>query len=236
MEVMRFCQAFIAELWRQIGPDTDVPAGDIGVGGREVGYMYGMYKKMARENTGTFTGKGLEFGGSLIRPEATGYGNVYSFLVVNDETYYPILNADDGSYTVNGEVLTASMVEGFQNNTANKMSDDDFLKVKLDNKAPFVYNQSVNGRAHYYRITANCSEAVLKAHGMLVSKPDGNGGTASARFDSTTQNVGGQYSMSMKNDSVGYSFNGYITYEFKYNFKGVDYTLNTTEYTPTVNV
>lgn len=80
MEVMRFCQAFIAELWRHIGPDTDVPAGDIGVGGREVGYMYGMYKKMAREFTGTFTGKGLEFGGSLIRPEATGYGNVYFLL------------------------------------------------------------------------------------------------------------------------------------------------------------
>ncbi|MDE6490798.1 MAG: NADP-specific glutamate dehydrogenase [Muribaculaceae bacterium] len=80
MEVMRFCQAFVAELWRHIGPDTDVPAGDIGVGGREVGYMYGMYKKMAREFTGTFTGKGLEFGGSLIRPEATGYGNVYFLL------------------------------------------------------------------------------------------------------------------------------------------------------------
>jgi len=80
MEVMRFCQAFIQELWRQIGPDTDVPAGDIGVGGREVGYMFGEYKKMAREFTGTFTGKGIEFGGSLIRPEATGYGNVY-FLI-----------------------------------------------------------------------------------------------------------------------------------------------------------
>lgn len=76
-EVMRFCQAFITELWRHIGPETDVPAGDIGVGGREVAYMYGMYKKLARENTGTFTGKGLEFGGSLVRPEATGYGNVY---------------------------------------------------------------------------------------------------------------------------------------------------------------
>lgn len=80
MEVMRFCQAFMTELWRHIGPDTDVPAGDIGVGGREVGYMYGMYKKMAQEFTGTFTGKGLEFGGSLIRPEATGYGNVYFLL------------------------------------------------------------------------------------------------------------------------------------------------------------
>ena len=79
-EIMRFCQAFVMELWRHIGPQTDVPAGDIGVGGREVSYMYGMYKKLARENTGTFTGKGLEFGGSLIRPEATGYGNVYFLL------------------------------------------------------------------------------------------------------------------------------------------------------------
>jgi glutamate dehydrogenase (NADP+) len=79
-EIMRFCQAFILELWRNLGPDRDVPAGDIGVGGREVGYMYGMYKKLARENTGTFTGKGLSFGGSLIRPEATGYGNVYFLL------------------------------------------------------------------------------------------------------------------------------------------------------------
>ena len=76
-EVMRFCQAYLLELWRHIGPDTDVPAGDIGVGAREVGYMFGMYRKLAHEFTGTFTGKGLEFGGSLIRPEATGYGNVY---------------------------------------------------------------------------------------------------------------------------------------------------------------
>jgi glutamate dehydrogenase (NADP+) len=76
-EVMRFCQAFMLELWRYIGPDTDVPAGDIGVGGREVAYMYGMYRKLARENTGVLTGKNLEFGGSLIRPEATGFGGLY---------------------------------------------------------------------------------------------------------------------------------------------------------------
>ncbi|MDH8702717.1 glutamate dehydrogenase (NADP+) [Dysgonomonadaceae bacterium PH5-43] len=79
-EVMRFCQAFILELWNHIGPDTDVPAGDIGVGGREVAYMFGMYKKLAKEFTGVFTGKGIEFGGSLIRPEATGYGNIYFLL------------------------------------------------------------------------------------------------------------------------------------------------------------
>jgi glutamate dehydrogenase (NADP+) len=76
-EVMRFCQAFMMELFRQIGDSTDVPAGDIGVGGREVGYLYGMYKKLTRLHTGVLTGKGLSFGGSLIRPEATGYGTVY---------------------------------------------------------------------------------------------------------------------------------------------------------------
>ncbi len=79
-EVMRFCQAFMQELVRHVGPDIDVPAGDIGVGGREVGYLFGMYKKITREFSGVLTGKGLEFGGSLIRTEATGYGNVY-FLV-----------------------------------------------------------------------------------------------------------------------------------------------------------
>ena len=76
-EIMRFCQAFMIELWRHIGPETDVPAGDIGVGAREVGYLYGMYRKLALENTGVLTGKGMTFGGSLIRPEATGYGAVY---------------------------------------------------------------------------------------------------------------------------------------------------------------
>jgi glutamate dehydrogenase (NADP+) len=77
MEIMRFCQAFMRELYRHIGPETDVPAGDIGVGGREIGYMYGYYKKIRNEHTGVLTGKGLEYGGSLIRPEATGYGTVY---------------------------------------------------------------------------------------------------------------------------------------------------------------
>jgi glutamate dehydrogenase (NADP+) len=76
-EIMRFCQAFMLELWKVIGPSTDVPAGDIGVGGQEIGYMYGMYRKLARENTGVLTGKGINWGGSLIRPEATGFGVVY---------------------------------------------------------------------------------------------------------------------------------------------------------------
>ena len=76
-EIMRFCQAFMTELYRHIGPNTDVPAGDIGVGGREIGYMYGQYRKLANEFTGVLTGKGITWGGSLIRPEATGYGTVY---------------------------------------------------------------------------------------------------------------------------------------------------------------
>ncbi len=76
-EVMRFCQSFMSELFRHIGPDTDVPAGDIGVGGREIGYLFGQYKRLRNEFTGVLTGKGLNWGGSLIRPEATGYGAVY---------------------------------------------------------------------------------------------------------------------------------------------------------------
>ena len=76
-EVMRFCQSFMSELYRHIGPNTDVPAGDIGVGGREIGFLFGQYKRLANEFTGVLTGKGLNWGGSLIRPEATGYGSVY---------------------------------------------------------------------------------------------------------------------------------------------------------------
>ena len=76
-EIMRFCQSFMLELWNVIGPETDVPAGDIGVGGREIGFLYGMYKKLTHEHNGVLTGKGINWGGSLIRPEATGFGVVY---------------------------------------------------------------------------------------------------------------------------------------------------------------
>ncbi|MDD2634512.1 MAG: NADP-specific glutamate dehydrogenase [Bacteroidales bacterium] len=76
-EIMRFCQSFMLELWRIVGPETDVPAGDIGVSGKEIGYMFGTYKKLAQEHTGVFTGKGRTWGGSLIRPEATGFGAIY---------------------------------------------------------------------------------------------------------------------------------------------------------------
>jgi glutamate dehydrogenase (NADP+) len=89
-EVMRFCQSFMLELWKYIGPETDVPAGDIGVGGREIGFLYGMYKKLSGDHTGVLTGKGSNWGGSLIRPEATGFGGIYfakEMLATINETF-----------------------------------------------------------------------------------------------------------------------------------------------------
>ncbi len=102
-EVMRFCQSFMTELYRHIGPDTDVPAGDIGVGAREVGYMFGQYKRLQNEFTGILTGKGLSYGGSLVRPEATGYGNVYfaqNMLRTRDESFEGKTVVDSGSGNV----------------------------------------------------------------------------------------------------------------------------------------
>jgi len=89
-EVMRFCQSFMLELWKYIGPETDVPAGDIGVGGREIGFLYGMYKRLSGEHTGVLTGKGSNWGGSLVRPEATGFGGIYfakEMLATKNETF-----------------------------------------------------------------------------------------------------------------------------------------------------
>ena len=125
-EVMRFCQSFMTELQRHIGPNTDVPAGDIGVGGREIGFLYGQYKRLRNEFTGVLTGKGLEWGGSLIRPEATGYGAVYfadEMLKTRDHTFKGKVVVVSGSgnvaqYTVEkinrlgGKVVTLSDSNG----------------------------------------------------------------------------------------------------------------------------
>jgi len=126
-EVMRFCQSFMAELFRHIGPDTDVPAGDIGVGAREIGYLFGMYKKLSNEFTGVLTGKSLGWGGSLIRPEATGYGSVYfaaEMLATQNQTFEGKTCLVSGSgnvaqYTVEkiielgGKVVTLSDSSGY---------------------------------------------------------------------------------------------------------------------------
>ena len=126
-EVMRFTQSFMSELFRHIGPNTDVPAGDIGVGGREIGFMFGQYKRLRNEFTGVLTGKGLEWGGSLIRPEATGYGTVYfakEMLATRNETFEGKTVAISGSGNVaqyatekvndlGGKVVTLSDSSGF---------------------------------------------------------------------------------------------------------------------------
>src|SRR5512136_1190834 len=126
-EVMRFCQSFMTELFRHIGPDTDVPAGDIGVGGREIGFLFGQYKRLRNEFTGVLTGKGLNWGGSLIRPEATGYGCVYfaaETLATRNQTFAGKTCLVSGSgnvsqYTIEkilqlgGKVLTVSDSDGY---------------------------------------------------------------------------------------------------------------------------
>lgn len=130
-EIMRFCQAFVLELWRVIGADTDVPAGDIGVGGREVAYMYGMYKKLARENTGTFTGKGLEFGGSLIRPEATGYGNIYFLMNMLKKK---------GIYDLKGQTVAISGSGNVATYTAEKVLELGGKVVTLSDSNGYIYD------------------------------------------------------------------------------------------------
>jgi glutamate dehydrogenase (NADP+) len=130
-EVMRFCQSFMMELWRHIGANLDVPAGDIGVGGREIGYLFGMYKKLANEFTGVLTGKGRSYGGSLIRPEATGYGLVYfarEVLATKDKSFEGATVSISGSGNVaqfacekvldlGGIPLTMSDSSGFVHDT-----------------------------------------------------------------------------------------------------------------------
>ena len=129
-EVRRFCQSFMMELWRHIGADLDVPAGDIGVGGREVGYMFGMYRKLANEFTGVLTGKGMSYGGSLIRPEATGYGTVYfarEMLSTKDKSFHGARVAISGS----GNVAQFA---------AEKVIDLGGKPVTLSDSSGFIYD------------------------------------------------------------------------------------------------
>jgi glutamate dehydrogenase (NADP+) len=130
-EIMRFCQAFMTELWHHIGPETDIPAGDIGVGGRELGYMYGMYKKLARENSGTLTGKGLEFGGSLMRPEATGYGNIYFLMNMLKRKGINDLKGQEISISGSGNVATY---------TAEKVIELGGKVITLSDSSGYIYD------------------------------------------------------------------------------------------------
>jgi glutamate dehydrogenase (NADP+) len=131
-EVMKFCQSFITELYRHIGSDTDVPAGDIGVGGREIGYMFGQYKRLRNEFTGVFTGKGLNWGGSLIRPEATGYGCVY---FVEE-----MLKARGDS--LKGKVCTVSGSGNVAQYTVEKLIQLGAKVVTMSDSNGFIYDES----------------------------------------------------------------------------------------------
>jgi len=131
-EVMRFCQSFMAELHRHIGPNTDVPAGDIGVGGREIGFLFGTYKKLRNEFTGVLTGKGLNWGGSLIRPEATGYGSVYfaaEMLATRDQT-------------LAGKICLVSGSGNVAQYTVEKLLDLGAKPVTLSDSSGYVYDEA----------------------------------------------------------------------------------------------
>jgi glutamate dehydrogenase (NADP+) len=138
-EVMRFCQAFVQELFRHVGPDTDVPAGDIGVGGREVGFMAGMYKKLANNAASVFTGKGLSFGGSLVRPEATGYGTVYfadEMLKTRGKSFQGLRVSVSGSgnvaqYAVEKAMALGAKVITVSDSSGTVMEEDGFTPEKL---------------------------------------------------------------------------------------------------------
>jgi glutamate dehydrogenase (NADP+) len=136
-EVMRFCQAFMAELARHIGPDTDVPAGDIGVGGREIGFLFGYYKKLRNEFTGVLTGKGLNWGGSLIRPEATGYGCVY---------FASEMLATRGE-TLEGKRCLVSGSGNVAQYTVEKLLDLGALPITLSDSTGYVLDEAGIDRA-----------------------------------------------------------------------------------------
>ncbi|PUE46448.1 glutamate dehydrogenase [Limnohabitans sp. 2KL-1] len=138
-EVMRFCQAFASELFRHVGPDTDVPAGDIGVGGREVGFIAGMYKKLSNSAASVFTGKGLSFGGSLIRPEATGYGTVYfadEMLKTRGKSFKGMRVSVSGSgnvaqYAVEKAMALGAKVVTVSDSSGTVVDEDGFTPEKL---------------------------------------------------------------------------------------------------------
>ncbi|MFH0913372.1 MAG: NADP-specific glutamate dehydrogenase, partial [Candidatus Omnitrophota bacterium] len=130
-EVMRFCQSFMTELFRHIGPDTDVPAGDIGVGGREIGFLFGQYKRLRNEFTGVLTGKGLSWGGSLIRPEATGYGCVYFV--------QEMLKARGESFK--GKICAVSGSGNVAQYTVEKLIDLGAKVVTLSDSNGYIYDQ-----------------------------------------------------------------------------------------------
>lgn len=191
-EVMRFCQSFMAELYRHIGPNTDVPAGDIGVGAREIGYLFGMYKKLKNEFTGVLTGKSLAWGGSLIRPEATGYGNVYFAS--------EMLNTK--SQTLEGKTCLVSGSGNVAQYTTEKVLELGGKVVTLSDSSGYIYDEegiNTDKLAHVMQIKnilrGRISEYVEKYPSAVYTPFDPNLGynplwdhKADCAFPSATQN------------------------------------------------
>ncbi len=155
-EVMRFCQSFMSELYRHIGPNTDVPAGDIGVGAREIGYLFGMYKKLANEFTGVLTGKSINWGGSLMRPEATGYGSVYfaaEMLATQQKTLA------DKVCLVSGSGNVAQF-------TAEKLIDEGARVVTLSDSTGYIYDEAGIDRdkLEYVKVLKNIRRGRIKEY------------------------------------------------------------------------
>jgi glutamate dehydrogenase (NADP+) len=191
-EIMRFCQSFMNELHRYIGPDVDVPAGDIGVGGREIGYMYGMYKKLRNEVTGVFTGKGINWGGSLIRLEATGYGAVYfaaEMLAQRNET-------------LEGKICLVSGSGNVSQYTVEKLLDLGAKPVTLSDSNGYIYDEAGIDREKldYVKNLKNVRRGRIKEYaekypGAVFTAVDPNAGynplwdhKASCAFPSATEN------------------------------------------------
>ena len=191
-EVMRFCQAFMSELFRHIGPNTDVPAGDIGVGAREIGFLFGMYKKLRNEFTGVLTGKSLNWGGSLIRPEATGYGSVYfaaEMLATRDQT-------------LEGKTCLVSGSGNVAQFTVEKLIDLGAKAVTLSDSSGYIYDESgIDAKKlAYIKLLKNVRRGRIKEYAEkypeaeytpLELSPEVNplwGHKADCAFPSATQN------------------------------------------------
>jgi glutamate dehydrogenase (NADP+) len=156
LKIMRFCQAFMNELFRHIGADTDVPAGDIGVGGREIGYLFGQYKKLRNEFTGVLTGKGLNWGGSLIRPEATGYGSVY----------FAAEMLNTRRQTLNGKTCLVSGSGNVAQYTVEKINQLGGKVVTLSDSNGYIYDEEgINAeKLHYIMELKNVRRARIKEY------------------------------------------------------------------------
>jgi glutamate dehydrogenase (NADP+) len=191
-EVMRFCQSFMTELFRYIGADTDVPAGDIGVGGREVGFLFGQYKRLANEFTGVLTGKGLNWGGSLIRPEATGYGAVYfaaEMLATQNETLEGKVCLVSGSGNVAQYTVQKLLDLGAKPVTLSDSDGSIYDEAGIDGeKLAFVMELKNKRRGRIKEYIGKYANAVYASHDVLQASNPVWDHPAQCAFPSATQN------------------------------------------------